>query len=310
MIADASPTMQLRTEQIAQSDNPGRSLVVQALKGRMAGAGGRINSAYEASMGKNPNVNDVLQGLIKERSTAAAPLYNQAYSQGDRAIWSPALERLTGAPEVQDAMRGAVSGWQRSQIANGYGAAKPGAFVQNGLLKIPGGRVPAFPNLQFWDYTKNAIDDMVAHEIKPDGTLTKKGRDLTIIAKALRNELDQQVPGYATAREAWAGPTQAMNAFDRGTKIFSSSEHPDVLAADLANMSQGEQDAYKLGARAAVDKAMGTVRNGALKGRNLLDADWNHQKLLTVLGPQEGNRLANSLLGEQAMADTANQATR
>ena len=101
----------------------------------MAGAGGRINSAYEASMGKNPNVNDVLQGLIKERSTAAAPLYNQAYSEGDRAIWSPALERLTGAPEVQDAMRGAVSGWQRSQIANGYGAAKPGAFVQNGLLE-------------------------------------------------------------------------------------------------------------------------------------------------------------------------------
>ena len=149
---------------------------------------------------------------------------------------------------------------------------------------------------------------MVAHEIKPNGTLTKKGRDLTIIAKALRNELDQQVPDYAAARQAWAGPTQAMNAFDRGSKIFSSSEHPDVLAADLASMSKGEQDAYKLGARAAVDKAMGTVRNGALKGRNLLDSDWNHQKLLTVLGPQEGEKLANSLLGEQAMADTANQA--
>ena len=319
MIADASPTMQLRTEQIAQSDNPGRSPVIQALKDRSLSAGGRINSAYEASMGKNPNVNDLLQGLIKERSAAATPLYNQAYSAGDRIVQSPELIRIAGTPEVQDAMHSAVKGWQRSQIASGYGAAKPGLLInkigeQGGVevsspaMKIMNGRVPAYPNLQFWDYTKNAIDDMVAHEIKPDGTLTKKGRDLTIIAKVMRNELDQQVPEYAAARQAWTGPTQAMNAFDRGTKIFSSSEHPDVLAADLANMSKGEQDAYKLGARAAVDKAMGTVRNGALKGRNLLDADWNHQKLLTVLGPQEGEKLANSLLGEQAMADTANQA--
>lgn len=308
MLADASPAMQLRTEQIVQSDNPGRSVAVQALKGRMGGAEDRINSAYEAGMGKKPNVNDVLQGLIRERSSAAAPLYEQAYNDGDRALWSPALERLTGAPEVQSAMHSAVSGWQRSQIANGYGAAKPGAIVENGLLKIPGGKIPAFPNLQFWDYTKNALDDMVAGEIKPNGTMTKRGRDLTIIAKAMRDELDRQVPGYAAARQAWAGPTQAMNAFERGTKVFSSSEHPDILAADLASMSKGEQDAYRLGARAAVDRAMGTVRNGSLKGRTLLDADWNHQKLLTVLGPQEGDRLANALLGEQAMADTANQA--
>jgi hypothetical protein len=53
---------------------------------------------------------------------------------------------------------------------------------------------------------------------------------------------------------------------------------------------------------------MGRVRNGSLKGRQVLDADWNERKIITVLGEREGRALVNTLNAEQAMAETANQA--
>lgn len=254
-------------ERVAQTPGAGRTTVIPFLTERQTKQLSRLSYDLKNLTGTSKSSLAAIDEQIATRSTNAAPLYAHAFEAGDNIIWSPELQRLTSAPEVQLAMRSAVSGWQRSQIAAGYGAAKPGAIVNklaehggvevsSPALKITGGRVPAYPNLQFWDYTKNALDDMIAAEIKPDGTITKKGRDLTIIVNKLRDQLDKSVPEYASARQAWGGPSAYINAINRG-KTFTSSTSEEVSGA-LAKMgSEAEREAYRIGAVSQILTKMG-----------------------------------------------------
>jgi hypothetical protein len=164
---------------------------------------------------------------------------------------------LSGVPEVQSAMHGAVSDWQRSQYVQGFGSMNAGAKVERGgILSFLHGKVPVFPNLQFWDYTKNSLDAMIANEIKEDGTITKKGRDLTVIVQDLRNALDKEVPQYATARQAWAGPSGFIKAINEGRTINKLSA--EELSAKLQGYeSDSEREAFRVGALTQVFKKMG-----------------------------------------------------
>src|SRR4029077_19645592 len=119
-----------------------------------------------------------IEDTMAARREAATPLYQQAYADGDRAIWSPELERLSSAPFVQSAMRKAVTTWRNQAIADGYGAMNPGAIVdRGGLLTFTNRQLPAFPNIQFWDYTKRMLDDQVSTAIRAGQN--QKARTLT-----------------------------------------------------------------------------------------------------------------------------------
>lgn len=234
-------------ERVAQTPGAGRTDLIPTLKARQGQQLERISTDLMELTGTKKSAFQAIADTIAERKQGATPLYNAAYEAGDRPIWSDELERLSAAPEVQQAMRRAVSGWQRTQIANGYGAMNPGARVEGGLLKILGGRVPVFPNLQFWDYVKGALDDMARGAITREGA-TRKGRDLTVISQKLRNELDRMVPQYAAARRSWAGPAAYIDAINDGREVLSRSVSSEEIAAKMAGFdSEAERQGYRTG---------------------------------------------------------------
>jgi hypothetical protein len=141
-----------------------------------------------------------------------------------------------------------------------------------------------------------------------EGGKSDVGHALNEVGKVLRTQMKASSPVYSMARETFSDDMAVKDAFETGQKLFGAKTHPDFLAAEIADMSAAERDALRLGVRAAVDETMGRVRNGSLKGRQLLDSDFNERKILTVLGEDDGRALINSLQGEQAMAETANQA--
>jgi hypothetical protein len=262
--------MQGTLERIAQTPGAARVGVKDFLTNRQKGQLTRITSDLKELTGTNKTSLAATEDQIAARNTAATPLYQKAYDEGDRALTSEELIRLTGAPEVQDAMSAAVRGWQRSQIANGYGAMNPArisdrvventAVSQDGkgnILEMAKGRVPVFPNLQFWDYTKNALDDMISAEIKDDGTITKKGRDLTIIAQKMRSELDKLVPTYQQAREAWAGPSSYINHIRIGRGITKMSA--EEFAATIAKATDADKEALRIGAVSEIARKLGSA---------------------------------------------------
>jgi hypothetical protein len=246
-------------ERVSQTPGAGRTDLVPFLTERQNTQLSRVSEDLKTLTGTNKSALQATEEQMAQRTSAAKPLYEKAYDEGDKPLWSNEMERLTAVPEVQSAMKGAVSSWQRTQIANGYGAMNPGAIVdleKGGILKFTNGKVPVFPNLQFWDYTKNALDDMISAEIKVDGSMSKKGRDLTIIVGKLRDELDKQVPTYKGARDAWAGPTAYMNAVKLGNNITTMGA--EEFSAALSKMNASEKEAVRIGALSKIFEQIGS----------------------------------------------------
>lgn len=302
MLADASETLRLRAEQIAQSDNPARNEVLASIKGRQTGAGGRIGSAYDAAMGPSPNVAENLSAIRSFRKQKADFWYDKARQKPIH--FTRTLEDLLKRPSARRALLDA----QKLAADEGYEFQQIFAKLDDNGNVISAERVP---DQKAWDYIKRSLDDLIDSQMTKDEfgrqVATNRSRITTQLKNEILDNLDAQNPDYARARKEFSGESKVLDAFKRGRNIFSSKEHPDFLADDIKGMSNAERDALALGTRAAVDEKMGLARNGELKGRTLLDSDWNERKIVQVLGPTKGKQLAKALESEQAMWETQNQ---
>lgn len=243
-------------ERVAQTPGAGRTTVIPALTARQEQQLGRISTDLQDLTGSSQTARQATEEVVATRAAAASPLYNAAYEAGDVAVWSPTLERLSSSPTVRDAMRGAVRTWQDNAIADGFGAANPGAVVsRGGQLEFLQGQVPVFPNIQFWDYTKRIIDDQIGAAVRAGQD--QKARTLTRLNQVLRNDLDTLVPEYRAAREAWAGPSAYINAVDEGRAIMSKTASADEMGAVFRALSPSEQEGYRVGAVSSIISKMG-----------------------------------------------------
>jgi len=243
-------------ERVAQTPGAGRSAVIPALTERQTGQLSRMSDDLSKLTGTRQTAVQATEEVIKERAAAATPLYEAAYNAGDHAVWSNTLERLSSSPTVKDAMQGAVRVWKDNAIADGFGALNPGAVVnRGGRLEFLDGKVPVFPNIQFWDYTKRIIDDQIG-AAKRAGQ-GQKERTLTKLNKILRDELDNIVPEYKSARSAWAGPTAYLNSVDEGRLVLSKGISAEEFAANFKSLSQSEQEGFRVGAVSSIISKMG-----------------------------------------------------
>lgn len=242
-------------ERVAQTPGAGRTQVVPALTERQTGQLARISDDLATLTGTRQSAHQATEEVMAARASAATPLYEAAYEAGDRAVWSPTLERLSASPTVRNAMQGAVRVWQDNAIADGFGAMNPGAMVRNGNLEFLNGRVPVFPNLQFWDYTKRIIDDQVGAAVRAGEN--QKARTLTRLAQVLRNEIDSIVPEYRAARDAWAGPSAFLNSVEEGRNVLSRSVSAEEFASTFRALSPSEQEGYRIGAVSSIISKLG-----------------------------------------------------
>jgi hypothetical protein len=246
----------------ASSARPGegRTMVNKALDKQQAQSAGKlVGEVNKALGGGDAKFNTRVADMIAERGKIASTNYQSVYDAGERAIWSPELERLTGSPTVQGAMKGAVRIWRDRAIADGFGSMNPGALVEGGTLKFKPGQLPAYPNIQFWDYTKRILDDQISAAVRAGEK--QKAATLTSLNTALRNELDNAVPIYKMARQAYATPSKMIEALQTGRDLMKPGAlaNVDELATTLSSMSKPEKEMVRTGlARALEDMTNAT----------------------------------------------------
>lgn len=313
MIADTTDTLRLRAEQIANADNPGRPAVVGALRDRSAGGAARVHGAWDDQLGATPNVKELLDNATSAKKRLADDLYGEARKVARPVNTTPLIESIDRAlySDIETAVQARSS-------------ATPDALDREmswlmGRLTGAGNHRSTAGAVQVVDFNKlhtlqrDLAEKARSYAARGEGYVAKR---LNVARGKLLDALDaatERKPGdhssslYASARRHFADDSAVEEAFDIGRNAFSSRAHPDFVAADLAKMSAAERDAVEIGLRVAADEAMGRVRNGALKGRTLLDADFNERKVVAILGEDRGRALINRLLGETKMADTANQ---
>lgn len=198
--------------------------------------------------GNAAETKDTLQQKMRQ---VMRPLYKTAYDAGDKPLWTPTLERLAGSPMVRKAMERASESGKDRAIAEGFGGFNTRVqLAPDGVeLKFVKGRegVPTYPNLQFWDYVKQELDE-ISTESSRQGS-NKTSATAKEIAYKLRGELDKLVPEYAPARGVAANYFGADNALEAGEKFAKSTRFlPTNEATKLFNkMSPLEKQMFQEG---------------------------------------------------------------
>lgn len=123
----------------------------------------------------------------------------------------------------------------------------------------------------------------------------------------LTKMVDDAVPEYAQARNAFSSRSAVIDALEDGRTIFSRQLTPNELRSRLGQMDEAQREAFIQGGRAAIADIMGTARNDATAARNLFAQGYNREKLSMLVGGENTARMLKSLDAEQAFANSRNR---
>lgn len=257
-------------------------------------------SALDNAMGTPVDPHTQLQNMIQTRTAAAEPLYKQALSQP--IAWTDRLQQFIDEPIMQSALSKGVRIQRLESLKDGT-PFDPNDYAISGFNEAGDPIISGVPNMRTLNVAKKGLDALVQADQDPmTGRLSDEGRAIDGVRREFLATLDKANPLYAQARQAWAGPSQAQDAFNKGLSVFRNqsgpggvNSTPGALESWLSAASDGEKAAAQLGARSAFEQQMNQAADPAQKAANLTNLQANQQKLSTILGPQEAKALTDRL---------------
>jgi hypothetical protein len=222
---------------------PGRTAdrVETMIRNRQIGRADRITEGAAGLAGGRQLPAEIAE-LTRRQAEDAGPIYqairNIPVAADDR------LQRILQRPVVQDA------------IAQARVAA---ANADDVLPDIKAGE--AAP-MAVWDQIKRGLDDVIGLKKRNVDVGTSTNAAKSTLADALKTKrdlvgvLDELVPDYKRARDAFSGPAALKDAMDEGRSLFAM--RPTELREMLGGMSASERDAFRVGAAQALRDKVGT----------------------------------------------------
>lgn len=265
---------------VSDIDNPRiRALAKRVLTERNRGQQSRLFDAIDEGLqASGRSFREVVGTLKTIRGEVAGPLYDQARQKSIRMTpYMKAVLGNRGVPEVKAAMNEAI---QRT-------AAKRAA----------GDRVS---NIDVIDEMKRGLDDDIKALIRQGKN--NRARDLVRVKNKILADVDDQVPEYKLARDAFAGESQLIDAAEEGTKILKGDiDHLDDM---LDAMSESEKQMFRVGAKKAVREKLMQAREGT-NSVNRVASEMNLERMRRAFPSDEAfSRFKSELKFEASIFDT------
>lgn len=237
-IADLGENLSGLARAVTAKSSNARSLAAGLLNDRQTTQQATILRAAGMASDKLDDFKTAFSTFVNQRSSAAAPLYDEAY-QAPLTI-TDKLRALVQRPSVNAALRRATN------IVKDEGQYKG--------------------QLQLFDAVKQDLDDQIGVALR--GGERNAARRLTLLKRELLSELDSQVPVYAQARELFSGEAALRDAASLGRSMLTTRVDLDAAEMAVGAMTQGERQSFQMGAlRGMIDKLEATPANRNVAGR-------------------------------------------
>jgi hypothetical protein len=285
-------------------------------RAKVSNAGDNVyvsNSALAESRQADASVSNAEQAMqvAEQNKQSILGRLQQAQADGSAnapgAVWTPRIQQFLDDPIVQPAIAKGIRIQRLEALANGE-KFDPTEYAVTGSDASGNPVVSSVPNMRTLNVVKKGLDSMVGDAQDPiTGRLSEEGRAIDGVRRAFLTHIDSINSDYKAARQAWAGPTQAREAFARGLSVFSNQgglggveNTPEGIASWMNTASQGEQEAAKLGARTAYGQQLAKASDPTTKAANLANLDVNKQKFAALFGQDKAEQLAASLNSKYA----------
>lgn len=293
----------------ANTSPEGRTLLNDTINNRFETQTGRITDWMRQSF-HFPDAVAQKQAIAAEAKLVNKPAYDKAMKEGAGGVWDKELQRLSGAPAIQEAANSAIPSLANRGIAEGFQAPRVNPLIfdretgRASLKTMPNGN-QIVPDLRFWDQVKRNLDPMISKAEK----YGDKSRvdELTQLKTQLVEHLDTKVGSYKEARAGAAHFFGADNALEAGKKFVDSKMGNAEARQALAKMPPLQRQLFQDGfVSHFVDKLNeGGDRRSILN--KIAESPAARERLNMALGPQKAGELEASLRVEGIM-DTARKA--
>jgi hypothetical protein len=257
-------------------EGQGPVIADEFVQGRVGTRGERLQKAADTLA---PNeYHPLLERLNIKQRTESKPLYDEAFAPRSDpdgnvfAPWDDRLQRFVDNPRIQKAMKVGIELQKDLAVADDI----PFNYQEYSIKDIGKTGELIFdktPNLRAMDAAKQGLDEMIYDPKNMDAfgnmNWTKRLRALEALRNSLVTKLDEittdpitKVSSYQKARAAWSGPQQLSEAAKRGRKFIQGDE--EVSAKAVAAMSEGEREAFRVGARRQISQIINDDTQTAL----------------------------------------------
>lgn len=295
-------------ESVANAPGPAAAAAEGMLEGRAATQAGRLNQAITAATGSTGDFHAAMGELAAKRATEAAPKYAAAF---DRIKVTPeeaaTVQRFVRDSIGQQALQRGMRVIELEKLA----ADQPFnpadyAVKKEGSKFVLGSDTP---NLRLFDAIKRGYDEIVEGFRDPTTgrlNLNQYGRAVNEVRAEYVKSLREMFPRYASALDAWAGPSRAMDALSMGRNVLKRD--PEVTTKAINGLSDTDKQFFLSGvARALKDKIEG-AQDGADATRRMFGNQLIRDKIKAALGSDKAfNEFAKTMEREAVFAQTRNE---
>jgi hypothetical protein len=295
---------------VASAEDPEASrILTQSMRQSAAGARDAVKGTYNEAMGPPPNLFDEYQRLQQQarhigRSQIAPPLItagpvdtSSTIANIDKVL-NPAAVKMTPGTTITATPLQQKLAELRQDIASGDKEVLTDASrlhdVQSQL--------------------RRDAEDLLASSSGSDRTL---GRKLMDFRGKLVDNIDAAAPGYKKGLEAYRDQKDIERAFKFGQDVLKNTEDlktdPSFLKqwVESKDRTPEEISAARLGARQAVERKMGSIKQSGLdparSGTDVPQVEFNRQKLETLFGKENTDKMFKHLQDERDIALTNNR---
>lgn len=315
-LADIDPNAMSLAQGIAAQPGQGRQIINEAVNLRREAAPDRVTGIFDQSMGPTPDVFNTLDGMQNTARTNAARGFGQALGGAAPVDISPVVSMIESR-----IFPGGVpgSGWQPLTATDGQLASIRDRLTLGGrgLISDPQALHQIQSELRRTATTlarsANTGDHLVAEAVRDVRQSLVDAIDEAAGGAPVGATGAAAAPGpYRTAQAQYATDMQIREAFDKGGTILQNptageagtEARPEFWREWVNGLTPAELDAAQLGARAAVDSAINSVRNAAARGAAITEVGFNYDRLVLLFGQAEADRMAAALADEQLMAQS------
>lgn len=306
---DANDQLRMSGQGLVASDHSpvASRALTESMRNSAAGARDSVKGTYDEAMGKPPNLFDEYTKLENQAQTigktkiqpvldAAKPIdTTPVIADMDKVIKPGAQAVVPGEPKFQSKLQAELQEW-KAELTDSSGS----------MLTDP-------------QKLHDVQADMRrrAEELSMNPETRRLGRQLYEYREKLKDAIEKSAPGYRAGLEKYKDQKDIEQAFHFGRDVLKNTDDlksdPSYLAQWVKHKDRTpeELDAARLGARQAIEKKMGSIKQSALdparSGTDVPQVEFNRQKIETLFGKENTDKMFKHLQDERDIALTNNR---
>lgn len=211
-----------------------KMIAAEMAQTRKAGAGSRIKTTLSEDISPIDNAFKNVDDIAKERALLTAPLYEKAYANAENLLTEEGdnVSRIKLKDLIND-----------ERIFAAVKTARKDFGISNEVPDV---------SVQSLHGARQVVDDIIS-TAKNAGE-NNKARSYSELRKKINDALYSTSPTLKEADNIFAGKSKLINATQEGME-FNKMPYQE-LVKQMRNFTQGERDAYRIGARQQMQNAV------------------------------------------------------